>query len=153
MLAALAWIIELQSPHIKAKHLRSLRWLILSGPQLFPPGKTTPSSASAITRCALGTSFYHSWYFFFVSAGAGVGVGWGMASKTQRSLSNFVVVFDAKVDNPPCNGSTYVPPQAFLSLRFKKTSGSFLRPVSSLSFSVGLKLQSPDLGGWTMHRA
>lgn len=39
MLAALAWIIELQSPHIKAKHLRSLRRLILSGPQLFPPGK------------------------------------------------------------------------------------------------------------------
>lgn len=50
-------------------------------------------------------------FFFFVSAGAGVGVGWGMASKTQRSLSNFVVVFDAKVDNPPCNGSSYVPPK------------------------------------------
>lgn len=66
-----------------------------------------------------------------------------MASKTRRSLSNFVVVFDARVDNPSCNGSSYVSPPNIPFFEIQKTSGSFLRPVSSFVFFSWLEAPEP----------
>lgn len=124
---------------------------------------TVPSRENDSKFCI---SYYPLWawhqllsliIFFFLSLQVqGCGMGWGIEWKTRRSLSNFVMVFDERADNPSCNGSSYVPKKRSFLCDSKtdqptnqqtKATGLFLRPVSLvLSFSW---LEAPGLWfGW-----